>query len=129
MCPMRNHTEPCRNSFDPPDPREDPKSRSLKGVPIKYPLVARVPNSGICVLDPPGGLGQAYKVWECRALYSYKSGCWHPQSRCLFAREVEGVDLGSTARKCAWSRTPWLTHGLLIRIYHQSCPTCPSHTP
>ena len=27
-----------------PDPREDPKSRSLKGVPIKYPLVARVPN-------------------------------------------------------------------------------------
>ena len=27
-----------------PDPREDPKSRSLKGVPIKYPLIARVPN-------------------------------------------------------------------------------------
>ena len=27
-----------------PDPREDPKSRSLKGVPIKYPLVVRVPN-------------------------------------------------------------------------------------
>ena len=27
-----------------PDPREDPKSRSLKGVLIKYPLVARVPN-------------------------------------------------------------------------------------
>ena len=27
-----------------PDPRKDPKSRSLKGVPIKYPLVARVPN-------------------------------------------------------------------------------------
>ena len=30
-----------------PDPWEDPKSRSLKGVPIKYPLVARVPNWGI----------------------------------------------------------------------------------
>ena len=28
-----------------PDPREDPKSRSLKAVPIKYPLVVfRVPN-------------------------------------------------------------------------------------
>ena len=29
-----------------PDPRRDPKTRSLKGVPIKYPLilVARVPN-------------------------------------------------------------------------------------
>ena len=27
-----------------PDPWEDPKSRSLKGVPIKYPLVVRVPN-------------------------------------------------------------------------------------
>ena len=27
------------------DPREDPKSSSLKGgVPVKYPLVARVPN-------------------------------------------------------------------------------------
>ena len=27
-----------------PEPREDPKSRSLKWVPVKYPLVARVPN-------------------------------------------------------------------------------------
>ena len=27
-----------------PDPREDPKSRSLKGVPIKYLVVVRVPN-------------------------------------------------------------------------------------
>ena len=27
-----------------PDPREDPKSRSLKGVAIKYALVPRVPN-------------------------------------------------------------------------------------
>ena len=27
-----------------PDPREDPKSRSRNGVPIKYPVVARVPN-------------------------------------------------------------------------------------
>ena len=27
-----------------PDPREDPKSRSLKRVPIRYPLVVRVPN-------------------------------------------------------------------------------------
>ena len=40
-----------------PDPREDPKNRSLKGVPIKYPLVVRVPNWGIYFLDPPGGLG------------------------------------------------------------------------
>ena len=30
-----------------PDPREDPKSRSFKGVPKNYPLVARA----------PGGLG------------------------------------------------------------------------
>ena len=28
-----------------PDPREDPKSRSLKGVAVKYPLIARVPNN------------------------------------------------------------------------------------
>ena len=27
-----------------PDPRDDPKSRSLKGVPRKYPFVVRVPN-------------------------------------------------------------------------------------
>ena len=40
-----------------PDPREDLESRSLKGVPIKYPLVVRVPNSRIYFLDPPGGLG------------------------------------------------------------------------
>ena len=40
-----------------PDPREDPKNRSLKGVPIKYPFVVRVPNQGIYFLDPPGGLG------------------------------------------------------------------------
>ena len=26
-----------------PDPREDPENRSLKGVPIKYPLVVSVP--------------------------------------------------------------------------------------
>ena len=38
-----------------PDPREDPKSRSLKGVPIKDPLVGTVPNWGIYFLDPPGG--------------------------------------------------------------------------
>ena len=43
-----------------PDPREDPQSRSLKGVPIKYPLVATVPNSGIYFLDPPAGLGLKY---------------------------------------------------------------------
>ena len=29
-----------------PDPREDPNSRSLKGVPIKYPLVVKVPKFG-----------------------------------------------------------------------------------
>ena len=40
-----------------PDLREDPNSRSLKGVPIKYPLVARVPNWGIYPLDPPTGRG------------------------------------------------------------------------
>ena len=34
--------------------------RSLKGVPIKYPLVATVPNSGIYFLDPPVGLGLKY---------------------------------------------------------------------
>ena len=33
-------------AMQPPDPREDPKSRSLNGVPKTYPLVARVPNSG-----------------------------------------------------------------------------------
>ena len=33
-----------KHPFVDPDPREDLKSRSLKGVPIKYPLVARVPN-------------------------------------------------------------------------------------
>ena len=42
-----------------PDPREDLKSRSLKGVPINYPLVARVTNWGIYFLDPPGDLGQS----------------------------------------------------------------------
>ena len=40
-----------------PEPREDLESRSLKGVPIKYPLVVRVPNKGFYFLDPPGGLG------------------------------------------------------------------------
>ena len=33
-----------KKSLITPDPREDPKGRSLKGVPIKYPLVVRVPN-------------------------------------------------------------------------------------
>ena len=47
-----------------PGPREDPKSRSLKGVPIKYPLVARVPNWGIYFLDPPGGLGLGWLKLE-----------------------------------------------------------------
>ena len=47
-----------------PRPREDPKSRSLKGVPIKYTLVARVPNEGIYFLDPPGGLGFKGTFWE-----------------------------------------------------------------
>ena len=37
---------------------EDPKSRSLKGVPRQDPLVARVLNQGIYFLDPPGGLGK-----------------------------------------------------------------------
>ena len=46
-----------------PDPREDPKCRSLKGVPIKYPLVARIPNWGIYFLDPPGGLGTSCQVF------------------------------------------------------------------
>ena len=27
-----------------PDPREDATNRSLKGVPVKYPLVVKVPN-------------------------------------------------------------------------------------
>ena len=29
----------CNRGFKTQNPREDPKSRSLKGVPIKYPLV------------------------------------------------------------------------------------------
>ena len=40
-----------------PDDRVDPKNRSPTRVPIKYPLVVWVPNSGIYFLDPPGGLG------------------------------------------------------------------------
>ena len=42
--PCFNVPYPQGPSSSTPDPWEDPKSRSLTGVPIKYPLVARVPN-------------------------------------------------------------------------------------
>lgn len=44
------------------------------------------------------------KVRQFRATSQAAGG--HPQSRCQFARVVKGVDLRSTARKCAWARTP-----------------------
>ena len=46
-------------SHFPPDPREDPKSRSLNGASYKVPLLAfGAPNWGIYFLDPPlRGLG------------------------------------------------------------------------
>ena len=40
-----------------PDPREDPKSRSLNGGSFKVPFSSQGPNQGIYFLDPLGGLG------------------------------------------------------------------------
>ena len=59
-----------------PDPREHPKSRSLKGVPIKCPLAARVPNFGIYFLGPPGGLGLGIFVPEAPCLSHGLSQAW-----------------------------------------------------
>ena len=54
------------------------------------------------------------------------------QSRAIvssqFARVVKGVDLRSTARKCAWVRTPQLTQ-LLFRIFWRQKQKHTSYLP
>ena len=50
----------------------------------------------------------------------------HPCSamQSQFARVVKGVDLRSTARKCAWARTPWLTWSRKPGKCEWKCSAC-----
>ena len=83
-----------------PDPREDPKSRSLNGVPIKYPLVARVPNLGICLFRSSRRSGKHYLPISVFAFQLHLTcGICHPPSRNAMPRLPTTIFLKRTPRQ------------------------------